>query len=53
MFPQKVKNSTNHLPTSKYSDASEHAGLVVFRVLEGTREAEQLLTPQGTTGRYT
>ena len=52
MFPQKVKNSTNHLPTSN-SDASEHAGLVVFRVLEGTREAEQLLTPQGTTGRYT
>lgn len=43
MFPQKVRNSTNHLPISKYSDASKHTGPVVFHVLEDTREAEQLL----------
>ena len=41
--PKGKRNSTNHLPISKYSESSEHAGLEVFHVLEDTREAEQLL----------
>jgi len=50
--PKGKRNSTNHLPISKYSESSEHAGLEVFHVLEDTREAEQpLRVPTTEEGR--